>query len=144
MRVDRNSIAAILATAAFVIVVSLGFWKTRGPSAQRLVRADEKRVQNLSQLANEINNYYHQHDKQLPEKLSDAQKTKFADPVTGQPLEYSAKPSKDYTLCTTFATDSPKEEGTGNFDFWIHAAGSKCFEFHAGEQIPQAPYFYYY
>lgn len=42
MRVNRDSIAAILAIAAFVIVVSLGFWKTHAPSAQRLMRADEK------------------------------------------------------------------------------------------------------
>jgi hypothetical protein len=144
MRVNRDSIAALLAIAVFAIVVSLGFWKTRGPSAQRLVRADEKRVQNLSQLANEINNQYQQQDKQLPERLSDAQKTKFADPVTGKPPDYTAKPPTDYTLCTTFATASQKEELKGSFDFWIHPAGAKCFEFHAGEPVPQSPYFYYY
>ena len=136
--------AAILATAAFVIVVSLGFWKTRGPSAQRLARADEKRVQNVSQLANEINNQYREHDKQLPERLSDAQKTKYADPITAKPLEYNSKPPSGYTLCTTFAADSPNEQGNRNFDFWTHPAGSKCFEFDAAEQVPQAPYFYFY
>ena len=144
MRVNRDSIAAILAIAAFVIVVSLGFWKTHGPSAQRLIRADEKRVQNLSQLANEINNQCNQHDKQLPERLSDAQKTKYADPVTGKPLEYATKPPSSYMLCTTFATGSPKEELKGTFDFWTHPAGSKCFESPAGDPVPQAPYFFYY
>jgi hypothetical protein len=144
MRVNRDSIAAILAIAAFVIVVSLGFWKTHGPSAQRLIRGDEKRVQNLSQLANEINNQSNQHDKQLPERLSDAQKTKYADPVTGKPPEYTTKPPSSYMLCTTFATDSPKEELKGTFGFWTHPAGSKCFEFHAGDPVPQAPYLFYY
>jgi len=72
--------------------------------AQRLIRADEKRVQNLSQLANKINNQCNQHDKQLPERLSDAQKTKYADPVTGKPPEYTTKPSSSYMLCTPFAT----------------------------------------
>jgi hypothetical protein len=67
-----------------------------------------------------------------------------ADPVTTKPLEYTAKPSSAYTLCTTFATDSPKEERNGNFDFWIHRAGTKCFQFDAAEPVPQAPYFYYY
>ncbi len=143
MRVSRDSLAAMLATAACVIVLTLGFWKTRGPSAQRLVRADEKRVQQLSQLADEINQEYKQHDKQLPEKLSDIQKTKYADPFNGKPPEYRAKPPNAYTLCTTFSTGSPKEETDGNFTFWIHAAGSKCFEFDAAEQVPQAPYFYY-
>lgn len=143
MRVNRDSIAAALAIAVFAIVVGLGFWKTRGPSTQRLVRADEKRVQNLSQLANEINVHYQQQNKQLPERLSDAQKTKFADPVTRKPLEYTAKPTSSYTLCATFATASPKEELKGNFEFWTHPAGAKCFEFKAAEQSPQAPYFYY-
>jgi hypothetical protein len=143
MRVNRDSIAATLAIAAFAIVVSLGFWKTRGPSTQRLVRADEKRVQNLSQLASEINNQYNQQNKQLPGRLTDAQKTKFADPASKKPLEYVAKPPSNYSLCTTFATASPKEEGSRNFDFWMHPAGTKCFEFNAAEQVPQAPYFYY-
>ena len=143
MRVNRDSIAAILATAAVAIVIILGFWKTHGPSTQRLLRADEKRVQNLHQLAEEINYQFKQHEKQLPEKLNDTQITKYADPVTGKPPVYTAKPPGNFALCSTFAAASSKEEGNGNFDFWTHAAGSKCFEFTAGEQVPQAPYFYY-
>lgn len=49
MRVNRESMAATLAIMAFVAVVTLGFWKTRGPSAQRLIRTDEKRIRNISQ-----------------------------------------------------------------------------------------------
>jgi hypothetical protein len=143
MRVNRDSLAAILATAAVLIVGGLGFWKTHGPSMQRLVRADEKRERNLNQLANEIDNYYRQHDKQLPEKLSDSQKTRYADPVTKKPLEYTPRPPASFALCTTFAIDSPKEESNGLFAFWAHSSGPKCFEFRAGEQIPQAPYSYY-
>jgi hypothetical protein len=144
MRVNRDSLAAILATAAFLIVVSLGFWKTHGPSTQRLVRADEKRIQNVSQLANEIDNDYRHHDKQLPERLSDSQNTKYADPFTAKPPEYTAKPPSGFSLCTTFATASPKEELKGNLEIWIHPAGPKCFEFKVGEPVPPAPYFYYY
>lgn len=143
MRVSRDTIAAILASAAVVVVVTLGFWKTHGPSAQRLVRTDEKRIQNLNRLANEINSQYRVHDKHLPEGLSDAEKKQFADPVTGKPPEYSSKPLNHYTLCTTFATESPKEELNEQFVFWIHPAGPKCFEFDAAEQVPQVQYFYY-
>jgi hypothetical protein len=144
MRVNRDSLAAILGTAAVVIVVSLGFWKTHGPGAQRLIRADEKRILNVSQLANEIDNYYRQHDKQLPERLNDSQKTRYADPVTAKPLEYTAIPPSGFTLCTTFVTSTPKEELKRNFDFWSRQAGSKCFEFKADEPVPPAPYFYFY
>jgi hypothetical protein len=140
---NRDSIAAVMATAAFLLVVILGFWKIHGPGTQRLVRTDEKRIQNVSQLANEINLLYNQHNKQLPEKLSDSQKTKFADPVTKQPLDYSPKPPSGYTICTTFSTASPKEELDGSYSFWTHPAGPKCFELNASEPVPQAPYFYY-
>jgi hypothetical protein len=143
MRVNRDSLAALLATTAFLLVVALGFWKTRGPSAQRLLRTDEKRIQNLSQLANEINEHYRQHDKQLPEKLSDFQKTRYADAMTRKPPEYTSKPPSDYVLCTEFVTDGSKEELIGILAFWNHPTGRKCFEFHATEPVPPAPYFYH-
>jgi hypothetical protein len=143
MRVNRDSLAAVLAIAAFLVVVALGFWKTRGPSSQRLVRTDEKRIQNMSQLANEISRQYMQHGKQLPAGLSGSQKTKYADPATGKPLEYSLRTPNDFTLCTTFSASSPKEESNGMFAFWSHPSGPKCFDFSAAEQAPQAPYSYY-
>lgn len=141
MRFNRDSIAALVASAAVVLVVALGFWKTRGPSTQRLVRIDEKRIQNVSQLANEINQRY-QHDKQLPEKLGDFQKTRYADPITGKTPEYAVKSAADYTLCTEFVTDGSKEGLNGVLVFWNHSKGPKCFEFHATEPVPPAPYFY--
>jgi hypothetical protein len=141
MRFNRDSIAALVATTAVVLVVGLGFWKTRGPSTQRLVRMDDKRIQNVSQLANEINQRY-QHDKQLPEKLSDFQKTRYADPITGKPPDYTAKPPTDYTLCTEFVTDGSKEGLIGVLGFWNHSKGPKCYEFHAADPVPPAPYYY--
>jgi hypothetical protein len=142
MPVKRDSLAAVLATAAVILVVVLGFWKLHGPKTQRLVRADEKRLQNLSQLANQINNQY-QRSKQLPTALSDHQKRQFADPLSAQPLQYSPAPPDRYQLCTTFATESPRPERTGDFVFWTHSSGAKCFEFDATEPVPPAPYFYY-
>lgn len=143
MRFNRDTLAALVATAAVVLVIALGFWKTRGPSTQRLVRADEKRLQNLSQLANEINNYYKQHDKQLPAVLNDSQNKRFADPFSGKPPEYFAKSLSGYALCTNFVISSSKDELGANFSFWTHPTGHKCFDFDANEQVPTAPYFYY-
>jgi hypothetical protein len=143
MRANRDTLAAILAAAAVILVVVLGFWKVHGPSAQRLVRADERRLQNLSQLANEINAAYRQHDKQLPAELTELQKKRFADPITGKPPQYSAKSASVYSLCATFTVEGPKEDYSGNVSFWSHPAGTKCFELDAAEQVPPAPYFYY-
>lgn len=143
MRLSRDSLAMILATAAVVLVVALGFWKTRGPSTQRLIRADEKRIQSLSQLANEINAQYKSHDKQLPDSLSDMQRTKYVDPITAQPFVYNPKPPNRYSLCATFAASGPKDDRNRDFSFWSHPAGLKCFEFSTDDAIPQAPHFYY-
>jgi hypothetical protein len=143
MRFNRDSLAATLAVVAVAIVVVLGFWKTRGPSTQRLVRADGKRAQNLNRLAFEINNQYKMHASQLPAALNDAQKKAFADPVTGIPPTYTPTPPNSYTLCATFATASSKDEPNDYSGFWNHPAGTKCFEFNAADNaIPAAPYFY--
>jgi hypothetical protein len=141
MPVKRDTLAALLATVAVVLVVILGFWKIHGPSTQRLFRADEKRVQNLSQLANQINNQY-RGSKELPSALSDYQKRQFADPISAQPPQYSPKPPSRYQLCATFAAASPKPEPTDDFAFWVHSSGAKCFEFDAAAAVPAAPYYY--
>lgn len=143
MRTNRDTVAAILATAAVILVVVLGFWKVHGPSAQRLVRADEKRVQNLNQLAIEINNTYSLRGKQLPAVLTELQKRRFADPITKQPPLYTAKSGSFYALCATFTASGPEEDYAANFAFWNHPAGNKCFDLDATEQVPPAPYNYY-
>jgi len=141
MHISRDTLAAILATIVVILVVALGFWKVHGPSAQRLVRADEKRLQNLDQLANEINTAYRQHGSQLPSELTDLQKKRFADPLTGKAPQYTGKSANVYSLCATFAADGPNDY-PGNFSFWKHPAGTKCFDLDAAEQVPPAPSFY--
>ncbi|HTZ47560.1 MAG TPA: hypothetical protein VMH20_08215 [Verrucomicrobiae bacterium] len=142
MRLSRDAVAVLLSTVAVVVVVTLGFWKTRGPSTQRLIRADEKRLQILHQLANEMNDHYKIHDKQLPDSLSDMQKAKYVDPITAQPFAYTPKPPNRYSLCATFATSGPKEDRNRDYTFWSHPAGLKCFEFNADEAVPGAPYLF--
>ena len=142
MRLSRDSNAAALASAAFVLVVVLGFYKTRGPSEQRLLRADQKRIQNVQQLANQINMEYQRHIKQLPSELTSVQKSSFKDPLTGKALEYATKSATRYAICTTFSRAVPKDDENSAFAFWDHAAGYKCFEFDASEQVPNVPYYY--
>lgn len=79
-----------------------------------------------------------------PSKLTEFQTTRYRDPVSGKPLEYSAKPPAGYTTCTIFDTGSPKEDADDAFAFWTHNAGHKCYDFEAGQVVPQVPYNYYY
>jgi hypothetical protein len=137
MRVNRDSIAAI--DSGFCNRSEPGFWKTHGPSAQRLIRADVVLVALVVDLVRKLLS------SALPSQATARKiERRHAGPVTGKPPDYITKPPSSYMLCTTFATDSPKEELKGTFDFWTHPAGSKCFEFHAGDPVPQAPYFFYY
>lgn len=143
MKLSREMVAALLASTAFCVVVGLGFWKTRGPGAQRLIRADEKRIGAIAQLAGEINNYYNQHNKQLPSSLNAEQQRQFKDLLTGRPIEYAAKSATTFSLCTDFSTSSPTDYKQAPYDFWQHPQGHKCFDFEAGGQVASTPYFYY-
>jgi hypothetical protein len=143
MKLTRDTAAALMAVAAICIVVGLGFWKTRGPGSQRLIRADEKRIQSIGQLAGQINNYYGEHNKQLPATLSEEQKLTFKDPLTGRPAEYAPSTGSKFALCTDFSAPSPEDYKDAPFDFWRHPQGHKCFEFEAAGTIPQVPYFYF-
>src|SRR6266403_5809597 len=109
MKLTRDMAAALMAMVAICIVVGLGFWKTRGPGSQRLIRADEKRIQSIGQLAGQINYYYGQHNQQLPDSLNEEQKQASRDPLTGRPLEYSTRAGSKFTLCTDFSTQSPED-----------------------------------
>jgi len=143
MKISRDMAAALLASAVFCLVVGLGFWKTRGPGAQRLIRADEKRITAIAQLAGQISNDYNRHNKQLPSVLSEEQKRQFKDPLTQRPIEYTVRSATGFSLCTDFSASSPPDYKEVPYEFWQHPAGHKCFDFEAGGPIAQAPYFYY-
>ena len=143
MKLTRDTAAALMAMVAICIVVGLGFWKTRGPGSQRLIRADEKRLQSIGQLAGQINYYYGQHNQQLPATLSEEQKQASKDPVTARTLEYKAGAGSRFTLCTDFSAPSQEDYKDISYEFWKHPQGHKCFEFEAGVQVPQVPYLYF-
>jgi hypothetical protein len=143
MKLTRDTAAALMAVGAICIVLGLGFSKTRGPGSQRLIRADEKRIQAIGQLANQINMFYGPHEKQLPAALTEEQRQASKDPLTKRPLEYSAGTGAKFSLCTDFSAASPEDYKDAPYDFWQHPAGHKCFEFQAAGTIPQVPYFSY-
>jgi len=143
MRISREMIAVVAASIVVVLVIGLGFWKTRGPGAQRLLRADEVRLRSLGQLAAEIHEEYSQQGKQLPSGLSSERQSKYKDPVTGTPPEYIPNFPSKYTLCMTFATNSDENPSDGVYGFWSHPIGRKCFELDASQFAPQVPYFAY-
>jgi len=143
VKISRDLAAAIVAILAFCIVVGLGCRKTRGPAAQRLIRAVEGRIRAIGQLANQINFYYNQHEKKLQDALTEEEKRSSRDPMTKKPLEYTVKSPTQFSLCADFLANSPADYNEGAYEFWQHGAGHKCFDFEAGGQVSAAPYFYY-
>jgi hypothetical protein len=139
----RDVAAAILASLAVLVVAVFGFYKTRGPMTQRLLHADRKRVSMINQLANEIRVKVTDEKLPLPPSLTEVQKTKYKDPETGQPPEYSLTSPTRYSICTTFVLPTPDaEQQKLDYAFWTHPDGHKCFDFDTHTPIPAFPYSY--
>ena len=139
---SRNVWAAIAATLAVVIVVILGFRVLGGPANQRLVQADLRTVNALSQLAQQINGRWTTGGKTLPVNLDKFPSSVKQDPISGKPFVYHAKSSEDYELCATFATDNRDAPAVNTANPWIHPRGEYCFQFQASGPVPWVPYSY--
>ena len=139
---SRDTWAAVGATVLVIVVVILGFRVLGGPANQRLVQADLRKVNTLSQLAQQINQKWTTGGKTLPSNLDKFPSSLKQDPVGGKAFVYHAKSNDEYELCATFATDDRDAGINTAADHWIHPKGDFCFQFQASEQVPWAPYNY--
>ncbi|HEV2214461.1 MAG TPA: hypothetical protein VGR64_04155, partial [Terracidiphilus sp.] len=128
------------------LMVILGFLQLGAPSAQRKLRADAKRLQQLSLLTNAIHNSFTSHASQLPSSLDQLSGATFTDPVTGAPFEYHPQQGSHYQLCAVFAAHSPQTDQNQPFDgdpgLWNHPSGRHCFSFDAASTPQSPPYAY--
>jgi hypothetical protein len=139
---SRDAWAAIAATVAVAVVVILGFRVLGGPANQRLVQADQRTLNALCQLAQQINNRWSTGARPLPADLEKIPNAAKQDPVSGKPFIYHLKSNEEYELCTTFSTDNRDARATAATDRWLHPKGDFCFQFQASEQVPFVPYNY--
>jgi hypothetical protein len=137
---NRNSVAAIIATGAVVVVLVLGFRFLGSPARQRLARLDAQDVWSLFGLAQRLNHYRTGPADTLPENLDKIKVigTKTTS-VSGKPFAYHRKDENHYELCATFATDTRENRDPNVSDFWLHPKGDYCFQFDAREGVQQAP-----
>lgn len=124
-------LASVVVTATIVVaIVVMG-----PPSAQRLSRLDERRVTDLGNLTQAIQDYRDAHDR-LPADLSTlaaqpGSRLAIVDPGTGQPYGYAALGAREYQLCARFDTDTaatleaPVAWAPGD---WNHGVGTRCFK----------------
>jgi hypothetical protein len=126
-----NSVWAALAIGAVVAGVALGFINLGGPSVQRLVQADNKRLSALSILASKVNMTWATSGHTLPAAIPGGEM--YTDPVTHQPYEYRPMAGTKYELCANFARDDRKRATGTTEDFWRHPEGHYCFALDASQ-----------
>jgi len=138
---SRDLLMGIASTAVVLFVVILGFVRIGGPSTQRMLRGDQRRVQDLYELTQQIQNHWRLSDHALPRDLSELSGVAISDPITRAPYEYRVKQGSRYELCATFSADSKQDDGAENRDEWSHSAGHHCFSMDAAAQA-QNPFIY--
>lgn len=132
--------------AAIVIAVAAVVWGmvvAGTPMGQRLVRLDERRVNDLRTIQQEIYNIVYKGEERrpvtrlpnpLPPNLpyvvenSEYSRPSITDPDTGKDYEYVTDVDDDqFALCATF--DTVRDQ---SYDvFWNHPVGRHCYEFDA-------------
>ena len=128
---------AIVAVAAIVVTAVIGgIVLLDSPAQERLRRLDERRVDDLHQLAYGVDIYWTR-EGHLPASLAELSEEEriardLADPATDQLYEYRVLGDKTFELCAAFARDS----GTDGRDipdrsFWLHGPGRQCFQLEA-------------
>ena len=140
MRKSRRDITnvTVIAVVAVVVVAAVigGIILLDSPAQERLRRLDERRVDDLRELAYAVDIYWTR-EGSLPASLAELSEQEriardLADPATGQPYEYRVLGDRTFELCAVFARDT----GTDGRDipdrsFWLHGPGRQCFEVEA-------------
>lgn len=132
--------------AVFAAIVA-GFFVAGSPFRQRLIRFDQRKVDDLINLQYQIVNSYWVPKERLPQSLDDLRDniSGFApprDPETGESYDYRVLGPLSFELCATFNLPSEKVRESfpepavprGEFpvketkETWEHGAGPECFE----------------
>lgn len=129
----RDLLLAGGAAVVVAAVLAVGFQVLGPPQNQRDISADERRVQDLRTIAQQINGRH-----SLPTTLAELRfPGRLEDPVTHAPYEFHAKAGTQYELCATFATASAESDTEyPRSPFWNHAKGRQCFQLDLGQMPP--------
>lgn len=153
-RTILNSFTIIYWLIIAGVLVS-GFSYLDSPAMLRMKREDQERIDRLSMIQSEIDQYY-QEEKKLPDSLQKLEKRLFAeqliDPVTSASFTYEIVGKKEYRVCAEFALSNAAEFGDpavwGRYKpypyngSWRHGTGKSCFErkVYLYPEVPRPPY----
>ena len=123
---------AIVAGLVVAATVVAAIMVIGSPSRQRLLRLDERRVNDLEAIASQVQAYRNQHGG-LPASLAALSAEPGVrvpqDPASGQAYGYDVLGGADYRLCARFDTDTADAIDPRPWPraAWAHGAGRQCF-----------------
>lgn len=129
----------MLVAAGVLVAATLlaALWTMESPSKQRDRRLDQRRAEELGQIASTIDAWYSQQGR-LPASLTllanqPGLLLAITDPVSGDAYTYDATSERGYRLCAVFATSTadkgPDANAYGWQDKrWLHPVGRHCFD----------------
>lgn len=126
-------VVAIVASLVVLATIVAAIVVMGPPSQQRLMRLDERRVEDLNRIAMAINVYRSQHGR-LPASLAELGGEPGMripqDPESRQPYGYKMLGAAEYRLCAGFATDTAEAIDPQPWPGadWAHGAGRQCFK----------------
>lgn len=127
---SMNTTFALFGSLAVAIAVISGLYLGGSPGEQRLLRFDERRVEDLRILSRAIERRWDKTER-LPQELVelvDGQRLGSIplDPTTGSGYVYEPISINAYRLCADFSKSSTKPQLNS---FWAHESGYQCFTF---------------
>jgi hypothetical protein len=137
-----HRIFGAIASAVVLIAVVYGIWLVGSPGAERERKFDERRVQDLQNIQNEIRSITLGKNQglpvneqalvnPLPETLNDVRarsvymEPNILDPETSAPYEYKVTGESTFELCATFNFVRADQYDVQ----WNHPAGRHCYDF---------------
>lgn len=122
------------ATAVVLIGITGGFYIMGSPAKQRIMRFDERRIQDLQTIQWQIVNYWQQKEK-IPQELNELNDsissfTAPTDPETKDAYQYEALSTTTFKLCANFGLDNKNNypKTIDQNENWQHLNGNYCFD----------------
>ena len=138
-KLSRPQVLGGLVTVVVIAAVAMGIFLIGSPAEERVRRLDERRVQDLANIARAVDLYWTRHAS-LPPSLEELLKepggnVRSTDPSTSDLYEYRPLETQAYELCARFEHDSQQAGGPTGDGFWSHGTGRQCFRRDA-QKIP--------
>jgi hypothetical protein len=126
-------VVAIVASLIVLATIIAAIVVMGPPSQQRLMRLDERRVEDLNRIAMIVDVHRTQHDR-LPASLAELGAQPGVrlpqDPESRKPYDYEVLGPAEYRLCAQFDTDTSSAADPRPWldADWAHGTGRQCFK----------------